>query len=271
MRIWSLAAAMMAVLMHLPLEAVARDQCSGDVNAEDQVFLGEMSCSGGTKTPPEPATQNDPGVSQFDDYMCHSALPSCAGITCAFPDPCSRPKAYLELWGHTTNGQVWISIRKECVDPTKIGDAPAITPALVQHELERVGLPALTVHTNPAGKTLVNLATVFYTDPTTVTKTLTLLGQSVLVEATPARYTWHFGDARTSSTDSPGAPYPAFDLTHRYAQARVTVHPRVDTTYTARFRVNGGAWQDVDGTVTMAGPATDLRVAEATPVLSGNR
>jgi hypothetical protein len=43
----------------------------------------------------------------------------------------------------------------------------------------------------------------------------------------------------------------------------------VDVTYSARFRVNGGTWQDIPETVTIAGPETVLRVAEATPVLSG--
>ncbi len=51
----------------------------------------------------------------------------------------------------------------------------------------------------------------------------------------------------------------------------MTVHPSVETTYTARFRVEGGDWQDVGGTVTAAGPATVLRIAEATPLLSGER
>ncbi len=44
----------------------------------------------------------------------------------------------------------------------------------------------------------------------------------------------------------------------------------VDVTYAARFRANGGAWQDIGDTVTIAGPATSLRVSEATAVLSGN-
>ncbi len=47
------------------------------------------------------------------------------------------------------------------------------------------------------------------------------------------------------------------------------MQPSVDVTYTARFRVNGGAWQDIPDTVTIAGPSTDLRVSEATAVLSG--
>ena len=164
----------------------------------------------------------------------------------------------------------WQLVRRGCMVPGD-GAPGTITPGMVISELERIGLPELTVHTNPADKTLVNLDTIFYTNPQPVTKTLNLLGQSVLVEATPASYLWRFGDGESASTDSPGAPYPAMDLTHKYAHAKVTMRPSVDTTYTARFKVNGGAWQEVNGTVTIAGPAIALRVVEATPVLSGNR
>ena len=41
-------------------------------------------------------------------------------------------------------------------------------------------------------------------------------------------------------------------------------------TYSARFRVNGGQWQDIPETVTISGPPGSLRIAEATAVLSGD-
>ena len=47
--------------------------------------------------------------------------------------------------------------------------------------------------------------------------------------------------------------------------------PRVDTTYAAQFRVNGGPWRDVDGTVTIPGSPTRLQVVTASPVLVGYR
>ncbi len=101
-------------------------------------------------------------------------------------------------------------------------------------------------------------------------RTITLLGQRVSVEATPSTYTWHHGDGSTTTTDSPGARYPAKDVVHEYLDAHTTVSPRVDVTYTARFRVNDGPWQDIDETVTITGPGGSLRVSEATAVLSGD-
>ena len=148
---------------------------------------------------------------------------------------------------------------------------PTVTPAMVLTALRRVGLPALEVAVQPAGKTLVNLDTIFHTDPQPVDVDLTILGQAVEVEATPATYVWSFGDGSSLTTTTPGAPYPSRDVVHRYSDAGVTVRPTVSVVYGARFRVGGGAWQDVDGTVTIPGPAEGLVVAEAAPVLSGDR
>jgi len=137
--------------------------------------------------------------------------------------------------------------------------------------LRRVGLPSLTVQTQPADETLVNFDTIFFVEPEAVSVDLTILGQAVDVLATPAGYQWSFGDGAGMSSSSPGAPYPSTEITHRYSDAHVTMQPSVTVSYTARFRVGGGAWQDIDGTVTSPGPGTSLLISEATPLLSGGR
>jgi hypothetical protein len=121
----------------------------------------------------------------------------------------------------------------------------------------------------PADRTLVNFETIFYTEPEPFERELALLGQRVDVRATATGFAWSFGDGASAQTQTPGAPYPAKDIIHEYVDADVTVAPRVDVTYTAQFRVNGGAWQDIPQTVTIAGPSTRLRVLEATAVLVG--
>ncbi|HYO39410.1 MAG TPA: hypothetical protein VER39_07125 [Nocardioidaceae bacterium] len=147
---------------------------------------------------------------------------------------------------------------------------PQVTPGMVLTAMQRVGLPSLHVHTQPEDKTLVNFDTIFYADPTAVTRDLTLLGQSVRIEATPRSFTWHYGDGTSATTTEPGAPYPAKDVVHRYTDAHVTVRTSVDVTYSGRFQVAGGPWQAIPGTVTIAGPPDALRISEATPVLSGD-
>ena len=145
-----------------------------------------------------------------------------------------------------------------------------MTPGLVLTALRRIGLPALEAKTQPADKTLVNFATIFYTEPQPFTRTIQLLGRRVQVQATPESFTWHYGDGGSSITSTPGAPYPAKDITHDYTDAHVTVQTSVDATYSARFRVGNGGWQDIPDTVTISGPASALRISEATAVLSGD-
>ena len=70
------------------------------------------------------------------------------------------------------------------------------------------------------------------------------------------------------TTDEPGSPYPHLDVTHRYLR-KGDVAPSVDTTYTATYRVNGGAWRDVPGSVTIPGAPVALEVVTATPTLVG--
>lgn len=147
---------------------------------------------------------------------------------------------------------------------------PQVTPGVVLTALRRIGLPALQARTQPEDKTLVNFATIFYTEPEPFTRTVTLLGRRVRITATPSSFTWHYGDGTTTTTGTPGAPYPAMDVTHEYVDAHTTVQASVDVTYTATFQVGGGAEQTIPGAVTIAGPGAPLRISEATPVLSGD-
>ncbi|MFC4782897.1 hypothetical protein ACT8ZV_00350 [Nocardioides sp. MAHUQ-72] len=122
----------------------------------------------------------------------------------------------------------------------------------------------------PGGETLVNFETNFYTEQQPFTRTVRLLGQRVDLKIWPSQFRWVFGDGDELASESAGAPYPHLEITHDY-RAKGGVSPRVDTTYAAEFRVNGGPWRDVDGTVTIPGAPERLRVRTATPVLVGYR
>jgi hypothetical protein len=153
--------------------------------------------------------------------------------------------------------------------PSEKAHIPEITSGLVRAALRRVPLPASELKVQPPnGRTLVNFATNFYTEREEFTRTVTLLGQEVDLRITPARFTWHFDDDETMTTARPGAPYPKLQVTHDYLE-KGAVSPSVDTTYTADFRVNGGAWQPVPGSVTIPGESVALEVVEAQPTLVG--
>jgi hypothetical protein len=186
------------------------------------------------------------------------------------PDPADR---VWRLWGRKPSGD-WDPFGTQCAGPTGPPPAqtpkPQVTPGLVLNALRQIGLPALRAHTQPEHKTLVNFATIFYAEPHSFVRTITLLGQQVHVEATPTSFVWHYGDGITTTTSTPGAPYPAKDITHNYLDAHTTVQTSVDVTYSARFQVGGGGWQDIAETVTIAGPSSPLRISEATALLSGD-
>jgi hypothetical protein len=154
------------------------------------------------------------------------------------------------------------------------GEAPEpvqITNVVVLRALKRIPLPAYDLIVQPpGGETLVNFATNFYTEAAPFERSVTLVGQDVDLKIWPSGYAWRFGDGTETSTTEPGAAYPKLDVTHEYLTAG-DVGPSVDTTYSAEFRVNGGAWEPVIGTVTMEGEPVGLRVRTASPTLVGYR
>ncbi len=146
---------------------------------------------------------------------------------------------------------------------------PQVTDAMILQAFRRIPLPSLRSHSQPEDKTLVNFETIFYTDAQPLTRTVTLLGQRVRLEIRPSRFEWIHGDGTAATTRTPGAPYPSKEVVHRYADAHRTVAHRVVVTWSAEYSLNGGPLRPVNGTVTTTGPSTPLRVAEASPALSG--
>ncbi|MEP9382663.1 hypothetical protein [Nocardioides sp. KR10-350] len=151
---------------------------------------------------------------------------------------------------------------------------PALTIGRITEAFKRIYLPAAPLKIDPPhGKTLVNLDTVFYTTQKPFTRTIHLLGHRIDFRIRASRYTWHFGDGHWTVTDNPGKPFTTqaahvHDISHKYL-SRDTFQPSLDTTYTADFRVDGGAWRDVNGTVTIQGPTQNITAVTATPVLVG--
>lgn len=165
-----------------------------------------------------------------------------------------------------------------CLTQDQADRINGLTPGLVRRAFRRLSWPASELVVQPPkGRTLVNFDTNFYTSnnhPTT--RTVTLIGQRVTIEATPTQYTWHFGGAVLDgqdaggdlSTSDPGAAYPDLRITHRYPRVG-SVRPSVDTTYSGRYRVGNGRWQTIPDTLTVPGAAVDLQVVSATPHLVG--
>lgn len=134
-------------------------------------------------------------------------------------------------------------------------DAAVDPVAVAESLLAIVPLPPISVGANP-GTGLVAMPSWFWVDgydgsPLYGSETLGLI--TVEVEITPERYEWHFGDGTSLETGSLGSPYPAVsDIQHTYEQSSASASEfalRLDITFSARYRVDGGEWQPLGAIV----------------------
>ncbi|HEY1133197.1 MAG TPA: PKD domain-containing protein [Nocardioides sp.] len=158
--------------------------------------------------------------------------------------------------------------RPSACTPAPSQDPVAVVNAAVYQAFREVPLPEAVLQIQPPDQvTLVNLETNFFTTAAPIATTVTVLGYAVELDITATSFVWDFGDGTTTTTATPGAPYPDLDVTHPYSRVG-TYETSVTVTWSADFRVDGGAWQTVDGTVVMASEPVALDVREATPVLT---
>lgn len=103
----------------------------------------------------------------------------------------------------------------------------------------------------PGGWLPVNMVNVLHTDPEVQTLTVELLGVPVEVRAIPMEYHWDLGDGTTITTTRPGKPYPSEEVTSTY-RYEGWYDITLTTTFAGQFRVGGGEWQDIDGSIEVA-------------------
>jgi len=237
-----------------PIAAVAGDPQSDleDVYYTDQQ-VGDTSASTTITDPSGPTYDYGPSCGLGGEAICYE------GAVCV--DDGVGGVLYDVFLEGAPVGEI-------CVTPQEAVEVELVTPGRVLRAFRSLTWPRsdLTIQP-PNGETLVNFDTNFYTDNTTPsTQSVTLLGRTVLIEATPTTYTWHFGDGTTTHTADPGAAYPALDITHRYTTLD-TFTPSLDTTYTGRYRLDGGPWVAIPETLTVPGAAQALETIEARPTL----
>jgi hypothetical protein len=169
----------------------------------------------------------------------------------------------------------WRLIGTDCLVQ---GARPQVTALLVMQQLRKlVPHPAIGV-APPGGATLVNIQTLLWAETPAEQSlgTVTLLGHRVALRVHVDRVDWDFGDGSTDTTDTPEPRYDPADgcrtvtcpgyWGHVY---RATGSTRVTATVTwsGRYRVDGGAWQDIPNTVTGPAATTDLVVRQARGIL----
>jgi hypothetical protein len=195
---------------------------------------------------------------------------------CFRPFPCIEPPGtYRYIVLRWTDGSAPQQVGTVCFDDDQLEQLDVITEHVIIKRMRALDWPSAELVVEPPnGRTLVNLPTNFYTELVApVVIPVQILRHHVEVRATPTSYTWHFGDgSQPESGTDPGAPYAVDDslrVSHIYTEARVTVRPSVDVTYSGAYRVDGGPWRTIPTTLTKAGATVDLVVLTATPHLVG--
>ena len=160
----------------------------------------------------------------------------------------------------------WTGQPSICYDPNAVpaGAAPPLDIAgAVRNYVDSLPLPAPSPSFQPASGTLVNLPTIFDAGSRPASPAgFDLAGLHITVSPKPLRWTWTFEPGVTQTATLPGGTYPNKDVTYTYR----TAGPRavtVTAVWGATYRVNGGADQPVDGTVTRTSAPITVPVYEA--------
>jgi hypothetical protein len=199
---------------------------------------------------------------------------------CSVVDPKELPTdphvTTLALLRSRDGGKTWVYTGADCAARTA---QPRVTPLLARQEIEKlVPRPGIGV-APPGGKTLVNLQTVLWADTPADRNlgTVTLLGTyRVALRVHVQQVAWAFGDGATEVADGPGLPYSKGEhcttvtcpghFGHVYATTgTMTITEQV--TWSGQYSVNGGAWQDVAGTVDGPAATAQVTVLQARGVL----
>ena len=132
-------------------------------------------------------------------------------------------------------------------------------------DFRRLPLSASVASYQPStGTGLVNMELIVFTDPAPQVLQTTVLDTPVTVRATPAQFSWDFGDGTGPLvTTDPGAPYPEFRVFHVYREPGDYL-VQLTTTWSGQFQVDGqGPWYPVTGTAQTTSLAYPETVVEA--------
>ncbi len=129
--------------------------------------------------------------------------------------------------------------------------------------------PAARLGTNPATRGLTGLESWFWVEGYTaapILDSVTEFGMTVDVEAAPSSTSWDFGDGTTANGLGLGSAGPLRStVVHTFERrARPAFNLRALIVVSVRWRLNGGAWQDlgpVVRTATRSYPVVESRAA----------
>ncbi|MFP5359566.1 MAG: hypothetical protein ACLGHM_03610 [Actinomycetes bacterium] len=133
--------------------------------------------------------------------------------------------------------------------------------ALVEREWTELRPEPSRIALQPGdGRVYATVPTIAMADDSPQLHSAVLLGAEVDIRATPANYTWHWGDGETTTTSDPGAPHPNATVTHAYGRALDEATVSLTTTWAGEYRVAGGAWIAFDTVIDTSSPGVGIEV-----------
>ncbi|MDR6640598.1 hypothetical protein [Paenarthrobacter nitroguajacolicus] len=162
----------------------------------------------------------------------------------------------------------WVPVSgPTCLYDAKPEDVLANIAARILNDFRQLPVNPGTLQAQPFPNTLKGGPTNFYATPGQQTFDLTILGQNVHLTATPANYTYTYGDGtKLGPTPLAGYPIPQTQWlttetrnSHTYTQTG-NYPATLTTSFTGTYSVNNGPPLPINGTLDLTTPPTTIHV-----------
>ena len=177
------------------------------------------------------------------------------GIPQAGPPPDAEEMVLVAIIRVDTEADTEEHVAFDCRPVSEANSTSAAEPVVItvtQRDFASMPVEPLEASAGPPDGWLpVNMLNVLYADPEEQVLETELLDTPVAVRATPSSYHWDLGDGNTITTNNPGEPYPSTEISATYTQEG-WYDITLTTTFSGQFSVDGGPWQDIDGTIEVA-------------------
>jgi hypothetical protein len=275
------AAAVLSVVLCIssPASATAGScgQSSGSVGscASGEIAGSGVSLKAKDDRPLEPQhPSSDPGVQQGQPQAQRPAAPPPVprGRVAADVDVRCQPGA-----GACFDGEhAFLPPARWPAKPADPAPVAAVTPGVSLADVAQFVPHDASIRSQPNGWALVGAPVNLFTDATAQVVDGTLLGRPAQVRFVPVSFTWDHGDGTVSTTVGPGASwkqlgqqdFTSTDTSHAYpsiGDRRVAV----TIAYSPSYRFDGGAWQQIPGTLPVQVGPVMIHVLQGSTVLVG--
>ncbi|MDO5644367.1 MAG: hypothetical protein Q4G21_01560 [Dermabacter sp.] len=224
-------------------------------------YVGESSAPGRVSRPPVEevwASASDPergceaiyGTKEGKPNWCRVISVACDAKGVMYGD---GSRAVVGHRVKTSTGQRADDWRKlSCVQPGtgSSGGVEAAPVVVTETEFASLGVEPLVAHLGPpvAMQIPTSMDVIVWAERRVQELHTELLGQDVVIRATPIKYVWTFGDGTELTTSFAGRPWPERDISMRYRNEG-WYELSLTTEFAGEYSVAGGPFVPIDGTI----------------------